>query len=110
MLRFANGMLGMFDPSWHHRKGEHVVENMDFSLFDERRYSNRRIDGINETTTDKTPFVDRRSERGRDLYRGYDQRTGETILALAAKERAAAKGETLEVAAANVLSENTGSE
>jgi hypothetical protein len=106
-LRFANGKLGMFDPSWHHQKGAHVVENMDFALYDARRYSNRRIDGINEETTKPTPFVERRSEKARELYRGYDRATGETILALRAKERAAKTGESIEVAAAKVLEENT---
>ena len=107
-IHFANGQLGMYDVTWHFEGDDHAVDNLDFATFDARRNSNRRIHWTSEETTDKTPFVDPASPSGVAAERGYDQASGEALLAGLARERATKNGEPIEIAAERVLEENKG--
>ena len=105
-IKFANGELGMYDVTWHFEDEKKAVDNLDFATYDQRDDSNRRINWTSEETTDKTAFVDRTTERARDLYRGYDAKAGEALLAGLAKERAVRDGISVADAAAKVVAEN----
>ncbi len=109
-LRFANGAIGMYDVTWHFQGDRTPVDNMDFATWEGVSSSNRKIDWISQETTDKTSFVDRTSERARDLYRGYTNADGETLLAGKAAEIATRERISLADATRRVLGDNKGSE
>jgi len=108
MLRFLDGKLGMYDVTWHFQNERDAVDNMDFATWAGIPHSNRRINSLDQATTDPTAFVDRSSELGRDLYRGYTQAEAETLLATRTAELASTKALSLDDAASAVLSGNAG--
>lgn len=105
-LRFANGHLAMYDVTWHFEHETKAVDNLDFATYDGRNNSNRRINWTSQEVTDKTPFLDRQTQKARDLYRGYDAKAGEAYLAGLAQEKAHAEGISVADAVKQVLSEN----
>jgi hypothetical protein len=110
IIRFANGVMGMYDVTWHfidEADRVHSVDNLDFATYDKRPDSNRHFHETTRGTTNPTSFVDRTSTRAVDLNRGYDHTSGEAYLAVATKETVTQKNITFEQAATEVLSGNT---
>ncbi len=110
IIRFANGVMGMYDVTWHfidEANQVHSVDNLDFATYDKRPDSNRLFNSTTRETTHPTSFVDRTSSRAVDLNRGYDHTSAETYLATATSEVAGQKNISFEDAAKQVLSGNT---
>lgn len=107
-LRFIDGKIGMYDVTWHFKGDRAPVDNMDFATWEGISNSNRTITNVSQPTTDATTFVDRTSEAGRNSYRGYDNAGANALLAARAAETAESRGLTIDKAAAEILSGNSG--
>ncbi|MEZ0227003.1 MAG: hypothetical protein ACAI25_00135 [Planctomycetota bacterium] len=103
IVRLADGKPYMFDPSWHGQGDKHALDNLDFATFDKRMNSNRRINWVSQPTSDKTPFVDRTTDKATDLTRGYDTRAAEAYFAERVRELTRNGGTSADDATRQVL-------